>query len=51
MWQMVDAMRICYFRFVMAYEGCSIMFIHIQRRLLQDARSTLKGIPEPQAVG
>ena len=40
MWQMVDAMRICYIRIVMAWERRGFMFIHIQRRLLQDAHST-----------
>ena len=36
----VDAMRICLIRLVMAWERRDLMFIHIQRRLLQDAHST-----------
>ena len=39
----VGAKRICYIRFVMAWERHGLMFIHIQRRLLHVARSTISG--------
>ena len=39
----VDAKRICYIRFDMMWERHILMFIHIQRRLLHVARSTISG--------